>query len=228
MPGKSRDSLQQPLHRLAEATKIGWERRAIRFCLDPTNPQELKSATQPDEHFTSASTQHDVNGCAYYKFIEADNLLMIGFRGSKIATNAEANDVNIQNWTNNLNCAHVDFSDMLDNGALNGRFHGGKIHQGIWKEYRALKAFVYRQVNIFSSNPDKPLQVLIVGHSLGGALAILCAADLWLNTAIKANQISLVTFGSPRVGNRVFATWFDEQDWIANIRVEVKGDPVVN
>lgn len=50
--------------------------------------------------------------------------------------------------------------------------------------------------------------VFVAGHSLGGALATLCAMDLKLR--LKINDVRLVTFGSPRVGNNVFAHWFDE------------------
>ena len=43
---------------------------------------------------------------------------------------------------------------------------------------------------------EKPLKVVCTGHSLGAALATLCAAR------IDAHE--LYTFGSPRVGNRDF------------------------
>jgi len=44
--------------------------------------------------------------------------------------------------------------------------------------------------------------VYIVGHSLGGSMAQICAADLALGSGFK--NITLVTFGSPRaVGNRI-------------------------
>jgi acetyl esterase/lipase len=49
--------------------------------------------------------------------------------------------------------------------------------------------------------------VFVTGHSLGGALARLCALSLRLDLGLP--DVRVVTFGSPRVGNGVFAAWFD-------------------
>lgn len=55
------------------------------------------------------------------------------------------------------------------------------------------------------------LEMLLAGHSLGGALATLAAYDL-KGVARKLNlevEISVYTFGAPRVGNHAFAEDFD-------------------
>ena len=51
--------------------------------------------------------------------------------------------------------------------------------------------------------------VFVSGHSLGGALATLCALDLKIN--LKLPDVRVVSFGSPRVGNYVFAKWFEQE-----------------
>lgn len=48
--------------------------------------------------------------------------------------------------------------------------------------------------------------VFVSGHSLGGALATFCALEMKLVAQIE--DVRVVTFGSPRVGNAVFAEWF--------------------
>ena len=50
--------------------------------------------------------------------------------------------------------------------------------------------------------------VFVSGHSLGGALATFCALEMKLIERI--DDVRVVTFGSPRVGNAVFAEWFKE------------------
>ena len=50
---------------------------------------------------------------------------------------------------------------------------------------------------------DLPTTVTVVGHSLGGALATLCATDLVMEENITS--VRLYTFGCPRVGNEAFA-----------------------
>jgi len=67
-----------------------------------------------------------------------------------------------------------------------------------------------------SSNNDGnegPWTVLFTGHSLGGALATLAAFDLSHRSAAwrsnKPAKIAMYNFGSPRVGNKAFATEFN-------------------
>ena len=55
--------------------------------------------------------------------------------------------------------------------------------------------------DVLKERGDVP--VLVVGHSLGGALATLCAAELMYT--YNLTDLQLYTFGSPRVGNAAFA-----------------------
>jgi predicted lipase len=48
-------------------------------------------------------------------------------------------------------------------------------------------------------------KIIVTGHSLGGSLAILAAADL-AKTHGKIEQV--YTFGQPRVGNAAFASHY--------------------
>jgi len=52
-----------------------------------------------------------------------------------------------------------------------------------------------------------PIKVMLTGHSLGGALATLCAYDIATRTPCAAYDvdISCYTFGAPRVGNTSWA-----------------------
>lgn len=60
------------------------------------------------------------------------------------------------------------------------------------------------QVKKMESLSSRPTKVFVTGHSLGGALATLCALELKL--ALKDNRIHVYTFGAPRVGNTAFST----------------------
>ncbi|CAD6186570.1 unnamed protein product [Caenorhabditis auriculariae] len=51
--------------------------------------------------------------------------------------------------------------------------------------------------------------VFFTGHSLGAALATLAAIRTVATGLRNSNQVSLITFGEPRVGNLVFAQNFD-------------------
>jgi triacylglycerol esterase/lipase EstA (alpha/beta hydrolase family) len=65
--------------------------------------------------------------------------------------------------------------------------------------------------------------VTIMGHSLGGALATLCADFLATAGMPIAN---VVTFGSPRVGNGKFARGYNEELADLTLRIVNARDPV--
>ncbi|OBZ77266.1 Lipase [Grifola frondosa] len=50
--------------------------------------------------------------------------------------------------------------------------------------------------------------VILVGHSLGGALAQLDALFMTLNLP-SSIHVKAVTYGTPRVGNSAYAAWYD-------------------
>ena len=58
----------------------------------------------------------------------------------------------------------------------------------------------------------KPGQILITGHSLGGALTKICALDLAMNRidGTENIKIKVITMGEPRVGNEHFKNTFQE------------------
>ena len=56
--------------------------------------------------------------------------------------------------------------------------------------------------------PHPVTSVTICGHSLGGALATLLALDVAANTVYK--NPSVYTFGSPRTGDSLFASTYDQ------------------
>ncbi|GFZ96910.1 lipase [Paenibacillus marchantiophytorum] len=82
---------------------------------------------------------------------------------------------------------------------------GGLSHKGFTDIYESARKQILAALRKLSA--DKTLY--ITGHSLGGALAALCAADLATNTKFKSP--SVYTFASPRVGNPTFAELFNRR-----------------
>lgn len=88
---------------------------------------------------------------------------------------------------------------LIDLAAIPVRWEGkAKVHLGFRWAYQRLSARIARWL---AENPHRAL--VTTGHSLGAALATLLAAE--------RSEAELITIGSPRVGNRVFADRFAER-----------------
>jgi hypothetical protein len=61
-------------------------------------------------------------------------------------------------------------------------------------------------INDLAKIPAKKL--IITGISLGGGLAAISFVDIFHSEIF--NNVRVVTFGAPRVGNKEWAEWFDE------------------
>jgi hypothetical protein len=99
----------------------------------------------------------------------------------------------------------------------------GKVHNGfaqlsdnIWYELQPL-------VEKYS---NKSSQLLLTGHSLGGALAVLTSNRLISSRLIRSTQIQGVyTYGAPRVGDRNFKNAYNLNN-LTHYRFEYNNDPV--
>lgn len=99
----------------------------------------------------------------------------------------------------------TDFNDIAtDLKAAQIEGFGGKVHTGFLGAIEEVDAEV---LNSITEQQNNRQTVWITGHSLGGALAVLCAAHLQQNH-IKVNGV--YTFGQPRLGNRGFSKRYNK------------------
>jgi len=106
-----------------------------------------------------------------------------------------------------------------------------RLHGGFCEQYDAIRLKLRRKIwDIYAT--CQPFKILITGHSLGGALAQICALDLKMNpiTGIEAKDFGLVkvvTFGAPRTGGGNFKKIF-EANISDHIRLIMQWDVVHN
>ncbi|KFG79668.1 lipase [Metarhizium anisopliae] len=97
---------------------------------------------------------------------------------------------------------------------------GCKLHTGFAQAWYDISDAITKAVrSARSSNPN--FRVVATGHSLGAAIATLSAAYLRRDGL----AVDLYTYGSPRVGNKNFATWFLTQRGV-QWRVTNGDDPI--
>lgn len=99
-----------------------------------------------------------------------------------------------------------------------------KVHLGFWKTlmkenlYEKLKSELKENIEKY-----KDYQVFISGHSLGGGLATLFGYLLALEFN---NNLTIITFASPRVGNNKWSKEFNNMNNIRHYRI-VNGKDIV-
>jgi hypothetical protein len=110
----------------------------------------------------------------------------------------------IEDWKHNIDTTTVNpFKDL-------------QVHKGFYEQYMSVRNRIYSFIpNICSNN------IIISGHSLGGALAYVCAVDIHSTT--QNSNIKVFTIGAPRPGNKAFADYFNK-NIKRSIRYKNKGD----
>jgi len=107
------------------------------------------------------------------------------------------------------------------NAGMRSSCSGHAVHQGFLYAFESVRQDLSR----FLARTHGVTTVHCVGHSLGGAVATL-AAD-FMRFSGRAATVNLYTFGSPRVGHRMFAAKCTQRVLAKNIyRVSHKTDPV--
>lgn len=195
---------------------LQWEAYAIKHCGN-------EEPTGALHNYYSAGHACGIFGSDGRASLIIDNvkrIVILTFRGS-------ANDVN------RFNDIRIDGVSLqgIAAGSLQEPLRSSQVHAGFAYEYGALQT-VFNTDHMYTElqrvSADNGWHILLTGHSLGGALATLCAADLLLRGAFNANSIALITFGSPRTGDCAFAGWIDRVGLYKNIRVEIDYDPAVS
>ncbi len=75
----------------------------------------------------------------------------------------------------------------------------GQAHRGFYGAFQATKPFIERYLNAFYTGEQT---LVVCGHSLGGAIALLLAE--WLRRKPTQPKVLLYTFGAPRAGDAAF------------------------
>ena len=95
----------------------------------------------------------------------------------------------------------------------------GKVHDGFYGELEKLWDKVY-----LTAMKNRNKDCTITGHSLGAAMATICAARL---QSVFNKEIVLYTYGSPRVGNKEFVDILNVEHhrWVNNNDAVTKVPP---
>jgi predicted lipase len=169
-------------------------------------PCQLADPTFTPKIFQSNRTSGNVQVFVGVTHGESPESIVVAFRGS----------ANLANWIYDFDFPQVDAYPKCD---------GCMVHRGFYAAWRALEAEVVGEVKrLVALKPNA--QVFTTGHSLGAALAVLCAAELGASAHSLGVPIEGVyTFGLPRVGNGKFVEFYNSGTKVT-WRVTHHRDPV--
>ncbi|KAL2922797.1 putative feruloyl esterase A [Bienertia sinuspersici] len=114
---------------------------------------------------------------------------------------ADINQRNIQNWVEDLYWKQLDLNYPDNPDAM--------VHHGFYYAYHntTLRPGVVGAVKRAKDSFGE-IDIIVIGHSMGGAMAAICALDLTVHYDIK--NVRVTTFGQPRIGNAAFASYYTQ------------------
>lgn len=126
-------------------------------------------------------------GCIYYS--EVDNTLVVSFRGT------------------------YDIIDIIRDFEFDADAYKcipdyGSVHTGFQHIYFALRDSIIGAIKISGASTLDKVRCILTGHSLGGALSVLAAPDLYYQHILPTPP-EVVTFGAPRTGKKDFVDKFN-------------------
>lgn len=128
--------------------------------------------------------------------------LIVSFRGTQ----------QLQDWLTDFNAFHMIYPyDNLDTKIM--------VHRGFMMAYLSVRKIIHCLVDNYSKSIKT---ITCTGHSLGGALATLCAVDMQYNFKYP---VQCYASGNPMVGNKYFVKSYDRR--VPNTtRTYMRKDPV--
>jgi triacylglycerol lipase len=150
-----------------------------RIALDEATPD-----AQPEAAALAAATVNaDLFGFVVRE--TASSSVIVSIRGTLVA----------EEWLRNFTAIPVDYSFLPDYGV---------VHLGFRKIYETIRESLRQGLHDVAANT----RITVIGHSLGGAVAILAAPDI--KRTFGKQRVDVCTFGGPRVGKPDFMRSFNE------------------
>ena len=166
----------------------------------------------PPSEILSWSCKTCSNDVRNINLIDDDTRIIMGYdktMDSYFISIRGSSDIN--NWISNLETRIIHPYYDKDIG----------VHNGLYYEYLRYKD----KMISFVTKLNHSVNLIITGHSSGGALASFLAYDLVTQGIFLYSNIHLYTFGSPRIGNKAFMKSFISFD-IPHNRITYKNDIV--
>lgn len=185
--------------------------------LDATLQQGM-GGTWPEMKLLTYFNHMETDTQAYVAVSKDGSRLLLGCRGTTTPTD----------WLHNVEATSTAFEPMID-GDTPGNITEDKfgwcgsnvesrkpqVHRGFYAAFLPLRAVIDKyMVPLCKDETTEVKELSVVGHSLGGALAILCFVYMVQRRPSLHKygiKVNIFTYGSPRVGDAEFRTFLHKQ-----------------
>ncbi|EDO18811.1 hypothetical protein Kpol_1028p87 [Vanderwaltozyma polyspora DSM 70294] len=173
-------------------------------------PQHLKFCSAEEDNPTVNNTHVEMvlsadrgeMGTGYVIVDHPKNVIIIAFRGSSTR----------QDWFNDFQIfptnyapgSLAEYNNLVESGKIDA-CEDCKIHRGFYRFRETLgRQFLHKVDSIFETYPT--YNIVVVGHSLGAAMASIAAIELKL----RGYEPTVFTYAMPRIFNGSLKAWIDK------------------
>jgi triacylglycerol lipase len=149
------------------------------------DPAALRATTTSHPAVTAMTKNTDIFGLMGRN--TTSRTAFVSFRGTS----------DVSDWLADLDAIPEDYSAIPN---------FGQVHAGFQDVYDLVRGNVAANLATATAGCD---QILVTGHSLGAALAVLAAPDIFQNMPPNTIEPRLITFAGPRVGLSDFVDAFN-------------------
>ncbi|KAH6571019.1 hypothetical protein BASA60_007449 [Batrachochytrium salamandrivorans] len=178
------------------------------YCIDGLDTWSCATCGGPTHHTTDITLIGDplFTAFAFTALNIPTHRIVVSFRGTR----------NLDNWIKDITTATPD-------SPFPGSPPGAKVHLGFLLAWEQIREEVLEEVNkLVQLYPE--FDIVLTGHSLGGALTTMAAMDLITRLNLDPEKMTLFTINQPRTGNNHFAHWVASINFNMVLRVVNQND----
>jgi len=157
------------------------------------------------ENITVFSSGVDLDANGFVAWDPIEEAIVIAFAGT--------DPLSLENWIEDIDVILVNYPACTS----------CQVDQGFYNAYQSVEDDIWNTLEKFWEVMGRNVNIQVVGHAEGGALATLCALDIFVKGAIEPQFV--YTFGQPRVGNYEFYQYY-ASNIHQHFRVTHRKDPV--
>lgn len=189
------------------------------YCVDPVEPlatEETEGGHEPREKYKTYNTYNTYKTYKTYNSIDGQISPRVVTRGDSravISFDQSLQRVVVSFRGTSEKLSWVRNFDIVTTPPWNEDPHI-QVHAGFWASYEQIGPALREEISAVVAETGS-CRLVSTGHSLGGAMSVLFVSDIirrpLLHPACEGGMSidAVVTFGSPRPGNRAFAEWYN-------------------